>query len=49
METAAEKKILAEERCNKVKFITCIIPQFAHAYKMNKQGCLLLPKKARRA
>jgi hypothetical protein len=37
MEMVRKNKALDEEIRNKVKFITFIIPQFARAYKMNKQ------------
>ncbi|MDR3184144.1 MAG: DUF3791 domain-containing protein [Prevotellaceae bacterium] len=37
MEAVSEKRTLDEETRNKVKFITFIIPQFARAYKMDKQ------------
>ena len=38
MELTVNKNDLDEETRNKIKFITFIIPQFARAYKMNKQA-----------
>jgi hypothetical protein len=45
METVLEKRTLDEETRDKVKFITFIIPQFARAFKMNKQDAYLYLKK----
>jgi hypothetical protein len=40
-----EAKILDRETSNKVRFVTFIIPQFARAYKMNKQDAYFYLKK----
>jgi len=40
-----ETRELDEETRNKVRFITFIIPQFARAYKMNKQDAYFYLKK----
>jgi hypothetical protein len=46
METATENKVIPDrELRNKVRFITFIIPEFARAYKMDKQEAYLYLKK----
>lgn len=45
METKDKKVIPDEELRNKVRFITFIIPEFARAYKMDKQEAYLYLKK----
>ncbi|MDR1527794.1 MAG: DUF3791 domain-containing protein [Dysgonamonadaceae bacterium] len=45
METIEKKVIPDKELRNKVRFITFIIPEFARAYKMDKQEAYLYLKK----
>jgi hypothetical protein len=40
-----EAKTLDKETSNKVRFVTFIVPQFARAYKMNKQDAYFYLKK----
>ena len=45
MEATAKKNSLDKETHNKMQFVTFIIPQFARAYKMNKQNAYFYLKK----
>jgi hypothetical protein len=45
METLSQKRELDRETQNKVVFMTCIVPAFADAYKMNVQDAFFYLKK----
>jgi hypothetical protein len=45
MKTVLEKKKLDKEASDRISFITFIIPQFARAYKMNRQDAYRYLKK----
>jgi hypothetical protein len=45
METILKKKELDKEASDRISFITFIIPQFARAYKMNRQDAYRYLKK----
>ena len=44
MEALCRKRELDEETQNRVSFYTCIIHEFAHIYKMNRQQAYLYLK-----